>query len=49
MNEVITFFFELLTMFWNLISTYWILATFLLIALISFVVDIYIASVRKKG
>lgn len=49
MNEVITFFFEILSMFWILISKYWILATFLLIALIGFVVDIYIASVRKKG
>ena len=49
MNEVITFFFEILTMFWSLISKYWILATFLLIALIGFVVDIYVASVRRKG
>lgn len=49
MNEIITFFFELLSMFWNLISTYWILATFILIALIGTVVDIYIASVRRKG
>lgn len=49
MNDVITFFFEILTMFWGLISKYWILATFLLIALVSFVVDIYVASVRRKG
>lgn len=49
MNEIITFFFETLTMFWGLISKYWILATFLLIALIGFVVDIYVASVRRKG
>lgn len=49
MNEIITFFFELLTMFWNLFSKYWVLATFILIALIGFVVDIYIASVHRKG
>lgn len=49
MNEIITFFFEILTLFWGLISKYWILATFLLIALIGFVVDIYVASVRRKG
>lgn len=49
MNDVITFFFEILTMFWGLISKYWVFATFLLIALIGFVVDIYSATIRKKG